>query len=233
LSGVGKVTALFSRLATRREPAEAPAPAVAPEPAALPPEPEAVVSTKALRKFVAALRARPTPTLLDLGPVVGPNITYFGEQVGCKMFIADVLGQAERWDREHPEGERPAFFETCFPQETASIDGILCWDVFDFLDRLSAKAVADQLMRVLKADGALFGFFSTEPSAEARLSKFVVIDEGSLIHRPHGVPRLRQPVMQNRDIITLFERLRVSDSFLLQTKVREVLFRKPSYLASP
>jgi hypothetical protein len=44
---------------------------------------------------------------------------------------------------------------------------------------------------------------------------------------------MRQPVMQNRDIIKLFERLRVSDSFLLHTKVREILFRKPDYLVNP
>ena len=39
-------------------------------------------------------------------------------------------------------------------------------------------------------------------------------------------------MLQNRDIIKLFERLRVSDSFLLQTNIREILFRKPAYLAS-
>jgi hypothetical protein len=40
---------------------------------------------------------------------------------------------------------------------------------------------------------------------------------------------MRQAVLQNRDIIRLFERLRVSDSFLLQSHVREILFRKPEY----
>ena len=29
----------------------------------------------------------------------------------------------------------PAFFDTRFPQETESVDGILCWDLFDYLDR--------------------------------------------------------------------------------------------------
>jgi hypothetical protein len=54
----------------------------------------------------------------------------------------------------------------------------------------------------------------------------------SLRHKPYGEERTRTRVLQNRDIIKLFERLRVSDSFLLQTNVREILFRKPSYLAS-
>jgi hypothetical protein len=88
-------------------------------------------------------------------------------------------------------------------------------------------------MRVLKVNGSLFGFFATAQPIETRFTKFVVADDTSLRHRPYAAPRMRQPVMQNRDIIKLFERLRVSDSFLLQTKVREILFRKPEYLANP
>jgi hypothetical protein len=233
LSGVERVTGLFSRLGPRREPAEESAPAAAPDPVSAAAEPDTAVPTKALKKFIAAFAARPTPTLLDLGPVVGANIEFFGEQFACKMFIGDILAQVERFEREPLEGGLSAFLGSCFPQEAASIDGILCWDVFDFLDRPSARTVADQLMRVLRADGVLFGFFATEPPVESRLSKFVVGDDGSLRHRWHGASRLRQPVMQNRDIITLFERLRVSDSFLLHTKVREILFRKPAYLAGP
>jgi len=120
-----------------------------------------------------------------------------------------------------------------FPQEPASVDGILCWDVFDFLDRRSARAVADHLVRVLAPNGVLFGFFATAPPADSRLSKFIVVDDSSLRHRWYAAPRMRQAAMQNRDIITLFGRLRVSDSFLLKTKVREILFRKPDYLPNP
>jgi len=65
------------------------------------------------------------------------------------------------------------------------------------------------------------------------LTKFVVADDASLRHRPYSTPRMRQAVLQNRDIIKLFDRLRVSDSFLLQSNVREILFRKPAYLTTP
>jgi hypothetical protein len=84
----------------------------------------------------------------------------------------------------------------------------------------------------LKVDGALLGFFSTASTREATFTKYVVVDDVSLRHKPYGPQRTRTRVLQNRDIIKLFERLRVSDSFLLQTNVREILFRKPSYLAS-
>ena len=38
-------------------------------------------------------------------------------------------------------------------------------------------------------------------------------------------------MLLNRDIIRLFAGLRVSDSFLLQNNLREILFRKPAYAA--
>jgi len=48
-------------------------------------------STKALRKFLASLTARESPALLDLGPVVGSNVSFFGEQLGCKIFVEDIF----------------------------------------------------------------------------------------------------------------------------------------------
>lgn len=221
------MTGFLSRLAPRRavEDQPGPAPALA--------EPEIVVPTKALKKFIASLKSRPSPALLDLGPVVGSNIAFFGEQLGCKIFIEDVFADLDRVQREHRLADLPSFLETRFPQEAESVDGILCWDLFDFLDKASGRVVAAHLMRVLKPNGSLFGFFATSHPAEARFTKFVVADDGHLRHRAYSTPRMRQPVLQNRDIIKLFERLRVSDSFLLQTKVREILFRKPDYLTNP
>jgi len=226
LSGVGKMTGFLSRLAPRRAAEEAAGPA----PARV--EPDVVVPTKALKKFIASLRLHPSPTLLDLGPVVGSNIAYFGEQLGCKVFIEDIFDDFDRFHRERRAAELPAFLETRFPQESDSVDGILCWDLFDFLDKPSARVVAEHLMRVLRANGALLGFFATAHPAEVQFSKFIVVDDNNLRHRPYSTTRMRQAVLQNRDIIKLFGRLRVSDSFLLQTKVREILFRKPAYLTS-
>jgi len=220
------MTGFLSRLAPRRAAEDQPGP-----PAALA-EPEVVVPTKALKKFIGSLRSRSSPSLLDLGPVVGSNIAYFGERLGCKIFVEDVFADLDRFQREHRSADLPSYLETRFPQGPESVDGILCWDLFDFLDKPSARVLAGHLTRVLKPNGTLFGFFGTAHPSEARFTKFIVADDSSLRHRPYSTPRMRQAVLQNRDIIKLFERLRVSDSFLLQTKVREILFRKPEYLAN-
>ena len=94
-----------------------------------------VFATKALRKFLTSLTSRESPVLLDLGPVVGSNVSFFGEQLGCKIFVEDIFADLDRHVREGKLDELPAFLEKRFPQADGTVDGILCWDVFDYLDR--------------------------------------------------------------------------------------------------
>ena len=188
---------------------------------------ESMFSTKALRKFLTFLKSHESPALLDLGAVVGSNVTFFGEQLGCKIFVRDILGDLERLIRDGRPEALPALIKTRFSEESSTIDGVLCWDVFDYLDRPSAHALADELTRVLRPEGALLGFFGTVPPREQCYTKYVVVDEVTLRHRSYPAARGRQSVLANRDIIRLFSTLRVSDSFLLQNNMREILFRKP------
>jgi len=190
---------------------------------------EPVFSTKALRKFLGTLSARDTPTLLDLAPVFGGNLNFFGERLGCKVLIEDVYAEVERHTRDQKLAELPAFLANRFPQADASVDGILCWDVMDYLDRPAAQALADQLVRILKPEGAVLAFFGTAQPRDALYTRYIIVDDASLKHRTYPASRARQACLANRDIIRLFERLRVSDSFLLQNNLREILFRKPAY----
>ena len=187
--------------------------------------------TKALNRFLTTLGSREQPQLLDLGPVVGANLTFFGEQLGCKILVEDVFTDVERHVREGKLEALPAFFETRFPQAAASVDGILCWDVFDYLDKAAARPLAAQLSRVLRPDGVLLAFFgASEPKAgePAVYTKHVVVDSTTLRHRTYPAARGRQRPVQNRDIQRLFEPLTITEQFLLKTNVREVLFRRPS-----
>ena len=118
-------------------------------------------ATKALRKFLASLTAREAPVLLDLGPVVGSNVNFFGEQLGCKIFVEDIFANLDQHIRDQKLEELPAFLKKRLPQADGTVDGILCWDLFDYLDRASAQELATQLIRVLRPGGTLLGFFAT------------------------------------------------------------------------
>ena len=187
-----------------------------------------VFSTKALRKFVACLVRRDTPVLLDLGPVVGSNVSFFGEQLGCKIFVEDLFADLDRHVRTDTLGAFPEFLEKRFTQRKGEVHGVLCWDLIDHLDRRSAQVLATELTRLLGPDGALLAFFSTAASRDARYTKFIIVDDSNMQHRGYPAARTRQANMPNRDILRLFPSLHVSDSFLLQNNQREILFRKPA-----
>jgi hypothetical protein len=116
---------------------------------------EPLFPTKALRKLLSSLTNRESPSLLDLGPVIGGNLTFFGEQLGCKIFVEDIYADLDRHVLAGKVDELPAFLEKRFPQADGSVDGILCWDLIDYLDKKAAQAMATQLTRVLRPDGAL------------------------------------------------------------------------------
>jgi hypothetical protein len=190
-----------------------------------------VYPTKALPRFLANLATHSQPQLLDLGPVVGPNVNFFGEELGCKILVEDISSDIDRHAREERMTELPAFLAKRLTQESDSIDGILCWDLFDYLDKASAQVLAQQLTRVLRPDGVLLAFFSNaEPQAGSKpgYTRHVVVDRNTLQHRTYAGARGKQKPFVNRDIQRMFEPLRVTEQFLLKTNAREVLFRKPT-----
>ncbi len=149
---------LLDRIAPRK-----PEPDARPGVAAVADDP--VFATKALKKFLTRLTSREMPVLLDLGPVVGSNVSFFGEQLGCKIFVEDIFADLDRHVRAGTLEELPAFLKKRFPQEAGWVDGILCWDLIDYLDRPAAQELATELTRVLRPDGALLGFFGDRAAA--------------------------------------------------------------------
>jgi hypothetical protein len=213
---------VFSDLFSRRRKQESPKDTGAEAP---------VYPTKALPKFLAAVKAKESPVLLDLGPVIGTNLDFFGERLGCKILVEDVFKDVDRHAREGTLSQLAGLFEQRFPQDAESIDGIVCWDLFDYLDKKCAPALAVQLARLLRPEGVLLGFFAThepKPDAPVGFTRYVVVSDTSLQYRPYEGPIPKQRTHQNRDIQRMFEPLRIAEQFLLKSNAREVMLRKPA-----
>ena len=66
------------------------------------------------------------------------------------------------------------------------------------------------------------------PAPEAlRYTKHRVIDQTTLERRPYEAARGKRRPVLSREVERMFTRLRVAEQFLLKSRVREVLFRKP------
>jgi hypothetical protein len=203
-----------------------------PQPGALgdapaPKGPEPVIASKALQKFISALAHKEAPVLIDFGPVIGTNVAFFGEHLGCKLYIEDLATEIDKHTRAHTRDALPDILTKRFTMADASVDGVLCWDIFDFLEAPAAKALAREVVRVLRPGGAVMGFFCTKTIERMSFTKYEILEAtSSLRHRHHAGTGGPKFVLQNRDIIKMFDSLTVSESFLLKSNTREILLRK-------
>jgi hypothetical protein len=195
--------------------------------APVPKGPEPVIPSKALQKFIGALSQKEAPVLIDFGPVIGTNVAFFGEHLGCKLHIEDLATEIDRHTRGHIRDALPQTLPKRFTMADASVDGVLCWDIFDFLEPSAAKPLAREVVRVLRPGGAVMGFFCTKTVERMSFTKYEIVEaSSSLRHRHHPGTGGQKFVLQNRDIIKMFDGLTVSESFLLKSNTREILLRK-------
>ena len=189
---------------------------------------ETLSTSKVLPRLLAALSPAPSPVLMDLGPVVGGNIAFFGEQLSCKIFVEDLFAEVERHAQAGTRAALPAALLKRLDRPESSLDGILCWDLFDFLDRPTGQAVAARLVALLKPGGVIYGFFGQTTTDLTQYTRFLVESPGLFRLRPAPATPVARTVILNRDLNRMFTGLTVAESVLLKNSSRETLFRKPS-----
>ena len=191
---------------------------------------DGVFPTRALASFLDSLRDRDAPVVLDLGAVVGANVTFLGEQLGCKLLVEDLFADLERSTETSDRGDDPA--EVRRPrlaQEDATVDGVLCWDVLEQVGVARGQALADELTRILRPGGAVLVTFNTETRAARGHTKYEIVDRRTLRHRFCAGSRGQDRVLQSREVTRMFKGLAIADSFLLTHRMREMLFRKAGH----
>ena len=187
---------------------------------------ETVYACKTLARFLDMLFARPAAEVVDLGPVIGSNITFLGERVGCKIHVEDLYADVDRHVQHDKLDQLPEFLSGRLAMPASSIDAVLGWDIFDYLAPMAATALAGELMRILRPGGVLLGFFGARASDDPRYTKFFIEDEMHLRYRFYPSACTRRWVLQNRDINIMFAGLEIFETVLLKSGVREILFRK-------
>jgi hypothetical protein len=187
---------------------------------------ETTYASKTLARFLHLLFARPAAEVVDLGPVIGSNITFLGERVGCKIHVEDLFSDIDRHVQHDKVDQLPEFLGGRFSVPASSIDAVLGWDIFDYLAPMAATALAGELMRILRPGGVFLGFFGARASDDPHHTKYLIEDEAHLRYRFYPSACTRRWVLQNRDINIMFAGLEICETVLLKSGVREILFRK-------
>lgn len=186
-----------------------------------------VTTSKVFPKFLSALTHQPSPVLVDVGGVVGANVAFFGDRLACKLVVEDLVAILETHARRPTPGALSAALlkqlESLAPE---SVDGVLCWDLFDYLDKPTGQALAARLATLIKKGGAVHGFFGTTAAELRHYTRFIVQSQNTFRLRTYPATPTKRHVLVNRDLARLFDGLAVAESVLLKTGARETLFRK-------
>lgn len=188
---------------------------------------DAVHTTRALPRFVGLLEPALHPIVLDLGPAVEANIAFLGGRLSCKLIIEDLFADLDRHARDGRTEDLPAWLGTRFENADASVDGILCWDVCDYLDGAAVDTLVGEMIRVLKPGGLAFTMFATERLESRVYTRYTIMDAEHLLHRWYPAAQPSGDVRLMGHVLRLFGGLEPVASHLLVHQQREVLFRKP------
>ena len=166
---------------------------------------ETVTRSTILPKFLTIVGTHANPLLVDLGPAIGRNVSLFTEQLGCKIVVEDLFATIEaRANREQYDQEAPPI-DLCaqLTHERGSVDGVLCWDLFDYLDHESSLSLAETLGRIIRPGGVLHGLFSTTPAITSHYTQFL-LDGETVRQRPYPATPTRRQVIETGTLLRMF-----------------------------
>lgn len=182
---------------------------------------ETVRATYVLSDFLAGLKAHAAePVVVDLGPAIGANVAFLGRSFACKLHIEDLL--TKRTEASRGAAARPLRL----PHSGASVDGILGWDVLDYLPRAEQSALAAEMVRVLRPAGLLLLYHRLEVARHPDRVEHEIVDPGRLRLRRNDAAPPRIGSLERSEIGLLFRDLTAVKTVLLRDRMREVLFRK-------
>jgi SAM-dependent methyltransferase len=178
----------------------------------------------ALRALLQELPGDRSSRVLDLGSASGRNLDFLS-QFASRIQFEDLYASLPTADGEAPESP-PPFGRLLGLSEAARFDVILLWDLLDYLDRDSIRALVAHLARFCRPGSLLLAFSSNQKEIPEQPVRFRFVDSETLEYDVAS-SRLRPgPRYVPRDIAHMFAGFRVQNSYLLKNGIQEYVFAR-------
>ena len=198
--------------------------------------------SNALKEFLWLLSDISKAKILDMGQVSQDTLNFFIEK-GFRVTTEDFLRSwREFMDAEETrlragkiggdaDFERPSavaladrFLEDLLKYPPASFNGILAWDLFDYMEPEMLARVVARLHDILRPGGVVLAIFHSR--TPDRFCRYRVLPDQTFEQLP--LPPIAQHVhiFQNREMLDLFAKFRTSKTFVGRDQLREGLFLK-------
>jgi hypothetical protein len=197
------------------------------------PDREVVVTrqSRALEQFFTYISDQTGLSILDLAGVTQENVTYVTD-LGHKLYAQDFLRSLDDTFgadeiQEQAAGNRIDYFldqNLDFPEN--SFDGVLIWDVMQYLSPALLSATIQRLHRIVRPKSYLLAFFNAdEKITHSPKTTFRIRDKSTLELVQRG-QRKQAQMFNNRSLEKLFGQFESVKFFLTRESLREVIVKR-------
>src|SRR5215813_4787502 len=184
--------------------------------------------SRGLEEFFNHIRDTTGLTILDLGGANQQNVSFItglGHRLYSESFLQilnDTFGADDTTDQSNP-GRIEYFLKQTLDYEDGYFDGVLVWDVLEYLSPALLNAVVERLHKIVRAKSYMLAFFH----ADAKLDvvphyTFRIQQVKSLEVTQRGLHRPAQ-LHNNRSVEKLFSKYESVKFFLTKEQLREVI----------
>jgi hypothetical protein len=186
--------------------------------------------SRGLEEFFTQIRDTSGLTILDLGGATQKNVSFITD-LGHRLYSEDFLrmlneafGADDTVDQTNP-GRIDYFLKQTLDYPEGHFDGVLAWDVLEYLNPVLLGAVVERLHYIVRPKAYMLAFFNSDDKLEevpaytfriAHLNSLEVVQQG-----------MRRPAQlyNNRSLEKLFARFESVKFFLTRERLREVIIK--------
>ena len=186
--------------------------------------------SRGLEEFFTYIRDQSGLTILDLGGATQQNVTFI-TNLGHRLYSEDFLqilnetfGLEDTVDQSNP-GRIEYFLKQALDYPENQFDGVLIWDVLEYLAPALLTAVVERLHKIVRPKSYMLSFFHSDDKLEAVPFYTFRIQETNLLQV--GQQGLHRPAQlyNNRSLEKLFGKFDSVKFFLTKERLREVIIK--------
>src|SRR5436305_12505217 len=124
-------------------------------------------SSRGLEEFFSYIRGQSGLTILDLGGATQQNVTFItnlGHRLYSEDFVQivrETFGTESTVDQSNP-GRIDFFLRQALDYPDGHFDGVLIWDVLEYLEPPLLAAVIERLQKIVRPKSYMLAFFHSD-----------------------------------------------------------------------
>jgi len=167
--------------------------------------------------------------IVDLGPARAANLETLS-RFRCRLYIEDFHELASSLNKGEVDDDKK-LLANWFGQWTpgvrpGSIDVVIAWDIFNYLNAELCKAFIDLLLPLLRPGAYIYMLVYSQREMPALPVPFKIITDDRLEYQPATKATKPSPRFNQTDLKKYLPHFSVVKSVLLRNGIQEYLFRR-------